>query len=131
MSRLPHAVGALSGLQHLNVAGNRLRTIPSALGWLPALKSINISENADLHVPAHILQRGFRAVMAFLQVVGEQHELVEQHMAMFTAHLPAEAHGKQLLAVDCSEVGCGAEPRGRACARRSVDSRPSALCPVQ
>lgn len=50
---------AVMHAQVLNLAGNRLRTIPSDVGWL-ALKQLNISNNLDLNIPAHVLQCGFK-----------------------------------------------------------------------
>jgi hypothetical protein len=46
-------------MQVLNLAGNRLRAIPSDVGWL-GLKQLNISDNPDLNIPAHVLQCGFK-----------------------------------------------------------------------
>lgn len=48
-----------------------------------------------LFAPVHLLHR---AVMSYLQVVGEQHQLVEHHMASFTARLTdlQDRHGLQL-----------------------------------
>lgn len=48
-------------LQVLNLAGNKLRAIPSDVGWL-GLKQLNISDNPDLNIPAHVLQCGFKYV---------------------------------------------------------------------
>jgi hypothetical protein len=48
-------------LQVLNLAGNKLRAIPSDVGWL-GLKQLNISDNPDLNIPAHVLQCGFKCV---------------------------------------------------------------------
>lgn len=46
-------------LQVLNLAGNRLRSLPSDIGWL-SLKQLNISDNPDLSIPPHVLQKGFK-----------------------------------------------------------------------
>jgi hypothetical protein len=45
--------------QVLNLSGNRLRALPSDLGWL-SLKQLSITDNPDLQVPTHVLQKGLR-----------------------------------------------------------------------
>lgn len=45
--------------QILNVSGNRLRSLPADLGWL-SLKQLSLVDNVDLHIPIHVLQKGFR-----------------------------------------------------------------------
>jgi hypothetical protein len=44
--------------------------------------------------------------MSYLQVVGEQHQLVERHMAAFTARLAElqERHGLQLGSLEVSRT---------------------------
>lgn len=46
--------------QVLNVSGNRLRSLPADLGWLTSLKQLIVTENPELHIPLHVLQRGFK-----------------------------------------------------------------------
>ncbi|KAF6266084.1 hypothetical protein COO60DRAFT_642489 [Scenedesmus sp. NREL 46B-D3] len=98
-------IGNTEGLHVLNLAGNQLRAIPSDVGWL-GLKQLNISDNPDLNIPAHVLQCGFKAVMSYLQVVGEQHQLVEHHMAAFTARF-AELRKKHGLHLGSLEDAAG------------------------
>ena len=100
-------------MQVLNLAANCLRKLPWDLGWLQ-LKHLNVSENQELQMPPAVLRRGLKAVMSYLQVsaasltsgdtqsflllhcnngkfhlqvVGEQHRMVEQHMSSFTEGL--------------------------------------------
>jgi hypothetical protein len=56
---MPFDLHCCLALQVLNLAGNRLRAIPSDVGWL-GLKQLNISDNPDLNIPAHVLQCGFK-----------------------------------------------------------------------
>jgi hypothetical protein len=44
----------------LNVSGNRLRNLPAEVGWLAGLKQLSVVDNADLHIPTHVLQKGLR-----------------------------------------------------------------------
>jgi Leucine-rich repeat (LRR) protein len=46
-------------LQVLTLSGNRLRSLPADLGWL-SLKQLSLVDNPDLHIPIHVLQKGFK-----------------------------------------------------------------------
>lgn len=46
-------------LQVLTVSGNRLRSLPADVGWL-SLKQLSVVDNPDLHIPIHVLQKGFK-----------------------------------------------------------------------
>jgi hypothetical protein len=71
--------------------------------------------------------------MSYLQVVGEQHQLVERHMAAFTARLAElqERHGLQLgsLEVSSSCRACRRNPCVPCCGNSS--SRCCKLCITQ
>ncbi|GLC42496.1 hypothetical protein PLESTF_000760700 [Pleodorina starrii] len=74
----------LSSLQSLNLAHNKLRMLPPDIGWLP-LTSLELEGNEQLRVPEGVLAGGFRSVISYLQVICEQHRLVEQHLDKFAA----------------------------------------------
>lgn len=83
-------------LRHLDLASNCLRTLPSALGWL-CLESLDVASNRDLRVPRIVLEQPdapVAALLTFLQIICEQHRLIERHMDKFAClpgrDLPAD-----------------------------------------
>ncbi|GLI66638.1 hypothetical protein VaNZ11_010474 [Volvox africanus] len=86
-NRLTDASGPwyhLNSLQSLHLAHNDLRMLPPDIGWLP-LTTLELLGNDNLRVPEGVLAGGFRAVISYLQVICEQHRLVEQHLDKFAA----------------------------------------------
>ncbi|EFJ43577.1 hypothetical protein VOLCADRAFT_96185 [Volvox carteri f. nagariensis] len=86
-NRLTDASGPwyhLSSLQSLDLSHNDLRMLPPDIGWLP-LASLELGGNDNLRVPEGVMAGGFRAVISYLQVICEQHRLVEQHLDKFAA----------------------------------------------
>ncbi|KAG2436697.1 hypothetical protein HXX76_006225 [Chlamydomonas incerta] len=103
----------LTELKRLDLSHNDLRVLPPDIGWLPlapepaegaaaaaaeaeaaaagpaagpwAGPGLRLDGNANLRLPAGVLNGGFRAVMSYLQVICEQHRLVEQHLDKFAA----------------------------------------------
>jgi len=70
-------------LQVLNASNNNLEILPADVGWLP-LKELRVSGNPNLRIPQTVLKHGFKAIISYLQVVCEQHRLVERHLSRFT-----------------------------------------------
>eukprot|EP00892_Ulva_mutabilis_P011211 jgi/Ulvmu1/8462/UM043_0042.1 len=74
-----------SGLRHLDVSHNKIFVLPSALGWLE-LEVLNVAENPRLCVPPQVLSvcpGQLHAIRTYLQVVCEQHRLIDNHLTQF------------------------------------------------
>lgn len=84
-----------TSLRRLNISNNSLSVIPSALGWLE-LEELEVHGNPGLAVPQQVLSaRGsqLHAIRAYLQIICEQHRLIDKHLTQFNTkpgqHLPS------------------------------------------
>ncbi|GAX75982.1 hypothetical protein CEUSTIGMA_g3425.t1 [Chlamydomonas eustigma] len=89
IKHIPEDIMRLSNLQVLGISHNLLEFIPSEMGWLPLTK-LDIDGNEGLRMPKVVQERGFRAIICYLQVICEQHKLVEEHLDKF-ANQPGQA----------------------------------------
>jgi leucine-rich repeat protein SHOC2 len=74
-------------LRHLDLSYNRMQTLPSALGWL-ALDFLAVTGNPALRIPKAVQEHPagqVHAVLTFLQIVCEQHRLIEHHLNHFVS----------------------------------------------
>ena len=83
ITAIPDSIGECQALTNLNLSNNQLVYIPSELGWLPLTNLTLLPGNPQLRLPAIVLERGHRALMSYLQVICEQHKLVESHLSKF------------------------------------------------
>ncbi|KIZ02693.1 glycine C-acetyltransferase [Monoraphidium neglectum] len=108
IAELAGPIHLMESLQVLDLSSNRLRALPPDIGWLAGLRQLNVSGNPELRSPCKaVLSKGLKAVMSFLQVVGEQRRMIEAHMASFTAPLTAlaAARGLNITAPVQNEAG--------------------------
>lgn len=74
-----------TSLRHLDVSHNKLRVLPSALGWLE-LETLTVTDNPHLRIPEQVLSDRSNQIFAlrlYLQVICEQHRLIDNHLTQF------------------------------------------------
>lgn len=61
----------------------RPKVLPAAVGWLQ-LKELHVEGNLLLRIPAHVQKLGTPGMLCYLQILGEQHRMVEEHLSRFS-----------------------------------------------
>jgi len=69
----------LTNLQVLHLQGNSLDHLPPEIGHLH-LNDLDISENEHIRVPLLVNEGGTQSLKCYLQTIGEQHRLMNDHM---------------------------------------------------
>lgn len=73
------------------------------------MSAIDPTTSTEQALPPLLLLYTHRAVLSYLQIVGEQHQLVSRHMELFTAKIK-ELQLKQGLVLGPLQVGAPQQP---------------------
>lgn len=90
-------------MRHLDISNNLIRTLPSALGWLD-LEVLELSGNPHLNLPEQVIsfhESQLHAIRSYLQIVCEQHRLIDRHLTQFNTKPGQNLPSNFILAGKC------------------------------
>uniref|UniRef100_A0A7S0UT17 Leucine-rich repeat-containing protein 40 n=1 Tax=Polytomella parva TaxID=51329 RepID=A0A7S0UT17_9CHLO len=75
----------LTDLRDLDVSYNKLDHVTPDLGWLPMERLDLRGNESTLRIPVRVTAAGLTVLLSYLQMVCEQHRLVDRHLDKFVA----------------------------------------------
>lgn len=67
----------------VDVQNNDLTSIPSAIGFTNTIQKVEVAGNPRLRIPRAVLDAGTKCLASYLQTIGEQHRLIDEHIQHF------------------------------------------------